>query len=73
MFRTKDFSYQTEDGVAFITFDMEGESVNTLAPEVGQQFEQLLTRARSDSDAKAVVFCSGKKDAFIAGAKLDFL
>jgi 3-hydroxyacyl-CoA dehydrogenase/enoyl-CoA hydratase/3-hydroxybutyryl-CoA epimerase len=73
MFRTRDFSYQTEDGVAVITFDMEGESVNTLAPQIDEQFTQLLTRASQDADAKAVVFRSGKKDAFIAGAKLDFV
>jgi 3-hydroxyacyl-CoA dehydrogenase/enoyl-CoA hydratase/3-hydroxybutyryl-CoA epimerase len=73
MFRTRDFSYETKDGVALITFDMEGESVNTLSPEVGQQFEQLLTRAASDGEAKAIVFASGKKDSFIAGAKIDFL
>ncbi len=73
MFRTKDFSLQTQDGVAIITIDAEGEAVNTLSPEVGEQFEQLLTRVAQESAAKAVVFISGKKDAFIAGAKIEFL
>jgi 3-hydroxyacyl-CoA dehydrogenase / enoyl-CoA hydratase / 3-hydroxybutyryl-CoA epimerase len=67
------FNYALQDSVAFITFDMEGESVNTLAPSISQEFETLLTRAASDAAAKAVVFLSGKKDSFIAGAKIDFL
>ena len=70
---TKNFSYAVEDGVAVITFDMEGEPVNTLSPEIASEFEGLMTRAASDSGAKAVVFLSGKPDGFIAGAKIDFL
>ncbi len=73
MFRTKDFSLETREGVAIITIDAENESVNTLSPEVGEQFEQLLTRVAGDANAKAVVFISGKKDGFIAGAKIEFL
>ena len=70
---TKNFSYAVESGVAVITFDMEGEPVNTIAPQISQEFEGLMTRAVSDSSAKAIVFISGKKDTFIAGAKIDFL
>jgi 3-hydroxyacyl-CoA dehydrogenase/enoyl-CoA hydratase/3-hydroxybutyryl-CoA epimerase len=40
---------------------------------VGPEFEQILSRAEKDADVRAVVFTSGKKDTFIAGAKLDFL
>ncbi len=70
---SKNFSYVVEGGVAVITFDMEGEPVNTLAPEISSEFESLMTRSASDSTAKAVVIISGKKDSFIAGAKIDFL
>src|SRR3990167_9380310 len=70
---SKNFSYAVESGVAVITFDMEGEPVNTIAPQISQEFEALMTRAVSDSAAKAIVFISGKKDTFIAGAKIDFL
>lgn len=69
----KNFSYAVESEVAVITFDMEGEPVNTIAPQISQEFESLMTRAASDSTAKAIVFISGKKDTFIAGAKIDFL
>ena len=67
------FTYELDDGVAVITFDQKDESVNTLSPESGAEFERLLSRAGGDPAAKAVVFTSGKKDNFIAGAKIDFL
>lgn len=70
---TKNFSYAVEAEVAVITFDMEGEPVNTIAPQISQEFEALMTRAVSDSAARAIVIISGKKDTFIAGAKIDFL
>lgn len=66
-------SFRIEDGVAVITIDQLGEAVNTLSPEVGAQFERLLERARDDANARAIVFISGKKDNFVAGAKIDFL
>ncbi|HYR54713.1 MAG TPA: enoyl-CoA hydratase-related protein, partial [Myxococcaceae bacterium] len=67
------FTYAVDQGVAVITFDQVGEPVNTLSPKVGPEFDQLLSRARDDAAVVAVVFTSGKKDNFIAGAKIDFL
>jgi 3-hydroxyacyl-CoA dehydrogenase/enoyl-CoA hydratase/3-hydroxybutyryl-CoA epimerase len=67
------FTYKVEDGVAVITIDQQGEPVNTLSPEAGAAFETLMTRAEKDPSVKAVVFISGKKDNFVAGAKIDFL
>jgi 3-hydroxyacyl-CoA dehydrogenase/enoyl-CoA hydratase/3-hydroxybutyryl-CoA epimerase len=70
---TPSFVYALEDQVAVITFDIEGEAVNTLSPAISQEFEALMTKAAADAAAKAIVFISGKKDSFIAGAKIDFL
>ncbi|HYO73602.1 MAG TPA: enoyl-CoA hydratase-related protein, partial [Archangium sp.] len=67
------FTYQVEDGVALLVLDLPGEPVNTLSPETGEVFASLLTRAEKDPTVKAVVFTSGKKDNFVAGAKIDFL
>lgn len=67
------FHYSVEDSVAVITFDIEGEAVNTLSPAISEEFETLMTKAASDTTARAIVFISGKKDSFIAGAKIDFL
>lgn len=67
------FTYHVEDGVALLVLDLPGESVNTLSPETGEVFASLLSRAEKDPAVKAVVFTSGKKDGFVAGAKIDFL
>lgn len=67
------FSYQVDDGVAVFTFDLPDSAVNTLSPETGLAFDALLTRAEQAPEVKAVVFISGKKDNFVAGAKIDFL
>ncbi len=67
------FRYAVDGDVAVITFDAPGESVNTLSPEAGDEFERLLDRAQKDDAVKSVVFISGKRDGFIAGAKIDFL
>lgn len=67
------FDYRVEDGVAVLTFDLPDEPVNTLSPQTGAAFQAALTRAGDDAQVQAVVLISGKKDGFIAGAKIDFL
>lgn len=65
------FSLQVEDGVAVITFDLPDSPVNTLSPEVATAFTRLLDEVEREPSVRAVVFLSGKKDSFVAGAKLD--
>jgi 3-hydroxyacyl-CoA dehydrogenase/enoyl-CoA hydratase/3-hydroxybutyryl-CoA epimerase len=67
------FTYEVTEGVAVISYDMQGEPVNMLAPSIGAEFEKHLMQAAGDANVKAVVFTSGKKDSFVAGAKLDWL
>ncbi|HZN93446.1 MAG TPA: enoyl-CoA hydratase-related protein, partial [Myxococcales bacterium] len=67
------FDYRAENGVAVLTINDKGESVNTLSPDTGRQFNELIERAVAAPDVKAIVFISGKKDNFVAGAKIDFL
>jgi 3-hydroxyacyl-CoA dehydrogenase/enoyl-CoA hydratase/3-hydroxybutyryl-CoA epimerase len=62
-----------EDGIAVLTFDEAGEAVNTLSPAVGEQVRALVPRLRDDAAIQAVVLISGKKDSFIAGAKIEML
>ncbi|MBX7115893.1 MAG: fatty acid oxidation complex subunit alpha FadJ [Myxococcaceae bacterium] len=70
---TRHFKYAVDGDVGVITFDQEGESVNTLSPEVASELETVLTRAASDGNVRALVITSGKKDSFIVGAKIDYL
>ena len=67
------FRYELDGDVAILTFDTPGEPVNTLSPEVGEEFEHLLDRAQRADGVKSLVLTSGKKDNFVAGAKIDFL
>ncbi len=65
------FSYRLDGDVAVITFDIPGETFNTLSPEVGREFEQLVEKLEAEGSAKAAVLISGKKDSFIVGANIE--
>ena len=60
-----------EGGVAVVTFDLPGESVNKLTRGVVDEFRALMDRVDADSAIRAVVLISGKPDLFIAGADID--
>ncbi|HEY7859976.1 MAG TPA: enoyl-CoA hydratase-related protein, partial [Gemmatimonadaceae bacterium] len=60
-----------DDGVAVVTFDLAGESVNKLSREVIDEFRLLMDRVDTDSSVRAIVLISGKRDLFIAGADIE--
>src|SRR5690606_41711216 len=60
---------QRDDGVLVLTFDREGESVNTFAQDVLIELDGLLERLALDPP-KALVLRSGKDKGFIAGADI---
>ncbi|MDQ2932177.1 MAG: enoyl-CoA hydratase-related protein, partial [Gemmatimonadota bacterium] len=60
-----------EGGIAIVTFDLVGETVNKLTRGVLEEFKALLDRVDSDTTIRAVVLISGKPDLFIAGADID--
>lgn len=59
-----------EDGVLFAFIDNPHGRVNTLTEPVISEIEALLDQVGTDHFAKALVFISGKKDSFIAGADI---
>src|SRR6516225_6919499 len=61
-----------EDGIAVITWDMPGRSMNVMNDDSMAEFAAAVDQALSDSETKGVVITSGKT-AFIAGADLDWL
>jgi 3-hydroxyacyl-CoA dehydrogenase/enoyl-CoA hydratase/3-hydroxybutyryl-CoA epimerase len=67
------FKVEIENGVATLLMDIPGEPVNTLSPEVGEEFRHLMEQLDKDPAVKALVLASGKKDGFIAGAKIEML
>src|SRR6516165_1269954 len=61
-----------EDGIAVITWDMPGRSMNVMNDASLDEFAKAVDQALSDPETKGVVLTSGKP-AFIAGADLDWL
>jgi 3-hydroxyacyl-CoA dehydrogenase/enoyl-CoA hydratase/3-hydroxybutyryl-CoA epimerase len=57
------------DGIALLTIDLPGKSMNVLTPEVMEDLATLTGKAAEDEAVKGIVLTSGKK-AFIAGADI---
>lgn len=62
-----------DDGVAVITIDVPGESMNTLKDSFAEEVGSLMNRLESDDSVKGVVFISGKPGSFIAGADINMI
>ncbi|GEJ58467.1 fatty acid oxidation complex subunit alpha FadJ [Anaeromyxobacter diazotrophicus] len=69
----RSFRVEVEGGVALCLLDVQGEPVNTLSPQVGAELEDLLAALAKDPAVEGVVIASGKKEGFIAGAKIDVI
>jgi 3-hydroxyacyl-CoA dehydrogenase/enoyl-CoA hydratase/3-hydroxybutyryl-CoA epimerase len=68
-----DFTMQVDaDGVAVITWDMPGRSMNVLTREAFAEVEGLIDAALSDDAVKGIVVTSGK-DSFAGGMDLNTL
>ena len=59
------------DGIALVTFDVPGKSMNTIGPQVMDEMVQLAERLKTDAAIKGAVLCSGKASGFCAGADLE--
>lgn len=61
------------DGVYVLRMDVPGEPVNTLKASFAEDFARVFDEIERDASCKAVVFTSGKKSGFIAGADITML
>ncbi|MCB1472690.1 MAG: enoyl-CoA hydratase/isomerase family protein [Rhodobiaceae bacterium] len=69
----KNFSLETDaDGIATITWDMPGRSMNVIDMSVMNELETIVGKLASDAAIKGAVITSAK-DAFCAGADLTML
>lgn len=57
------------EGIARLTIDVEGRSMNVITPAFLDDLERAVERVATDSDISGVIVTSGK-DAFMAGADL---
>ena len=68
-----DFTYDVDaDGVATITWDVAGKSMNVLSLEGWDELDAHVTTALADEAVKGVVITSGK-DSFAAGMDLNII
>ncbi|MGB8870170.1 MAG: 3-hydroxyacyl-CoA dehydrogenase NAD-binding domain-containing protein [Rhodomicrobium sp.] len=67
---TTSISYAVDsDGIATLTIDQPGKSMNVIGPEFVGELEAAIERAASDASVKGIIVTSGKSS-FIAGADL---
>ena len=65
------FRLETDaDGIALVTWDMPGRSMNVLNDELTKPFAEAIAKIESDQTIKGVIITSGKKE-FLAGADLE--
>ena len=62
--------FEINQDIAMITFDLENEKINKLSFEVLKEFDEKLNLVEENSEIKALVIDSAKKDVFIAGADI---
>ena len=68
-----EFHYATDaDGVAFLTWDVPGKSMNVMSFEALAELEAGIDKALADPAVKGVVITSGKKD-FAGGMDLNLI
>ena len=60
------------DGIALLTWDMAGRSMNVITPEVMAELDSVIDKVASDAAIKGCVVTSGK-DTFSGGADLTML
>jgi 3-hydroxyacyl-CoA dehydrogenase/enoyl-CoA hydratase/3-hydroxybutyryl-CoA epimerase len=69
----KNFKVETDaDGIALVTWDIPGRSMNVLDPTSVEELEAIVKQTTGDAAVKGVVITSSK-EAFCAGADLSML
>ncbi|PWV99891.1 3-hydroxyacyl-CoA dehydrogenase/enoyl-CoA hydratase/3-hydroxybutyryl-CoA epimerase [Hoeflea marina] len=70
---TTNFTVDTDsDGIALVTWDMPGKSMNVFTQAVLEELDGIVDRVVADADIKGVVFTSGKAS-FSGGADLTMI
>ncbi|MCW2412615.1 MULTISPECIES: 3-hydroxyacyl-CoA dehydrogenase NAD-binding domain-containing protein [unclassified Sphingobium] len=61
------------DGIALLTIDVPGQSMNVITPDFLTDFAAAIARIGSEEAIKGAVVCSGKDSGFMAGMDLKYL
>lgn len=62
-----------DDGILILTINNKHESMNVFNQQVMEEFTQIANDIDGNDSIKAVIFISGKKDCFFAGADISML
>ena len=65
------FKLKKDNGIATLTFDLEGEKINKLSAPVLTELEQILFNLAKETEIKLLVIESAKNGIFIAGADIE--
>jgi 3-hydroxyacyl-CoA dehydrogenase/enoyl-CoA hydratase/3-hydroxybutyryl-CoA epimerase len=69
--RVRALTTAIEDGVAVVTLDLPGESINKFSRAVRGECATILTELEADASVRAMVIISGKPEMFVAGADIN--
>lgn len=69
--RTSALTTAVENGIAVVTLDLPGESINKFSRAVKDEFTAAFAELQRDAAVHAIVIISGKKDVFVAGADIE--
>ncbi len=70
----KTLSFEVDsDGIALVTIDVPGETMNVWNADLIEDFPAVVDRIVEDDDIKGAVITSGKTTGFMAGADLNML
>src|SRR5215208_69580 len=64
-------TFEVDSGVAVLTLDLPGESVNKFTRAVKEEMAAAFDRIERDTAVRAAVLISGKADVFVAGADIE--
>lgn len=65
--------YSVENGIATVSFDMQGYPMNVMNDDSMKAFHENMTKAIEDTNVKGIIIASEKEDSFFAGADLKWL
>ena len=60
------------DGIATLTIDVPGQSMNVIGPDFLADLDAAITRIASEEGIKGAVIASGKDSGFMAGMDLKY-
>ncbi len=69
-----DFTYAVDaDGVATITWDTQGKSMNVMNQQGFEDLDKFIDKALADDAVKGIIITSGKEDSFAGGMDLNII